>query len=171
MQHENWLKDSGIKAFRVAHCHAQLLALFEAMKLVLPDLQRLDGAFKQEVFEMATERDQTLDTEHPLNIQFFDVLERLNAAPNEIEGANHHIRRLHINHSKDQRLLAISMSEIYQLANEYRYDLPPQADMHNALRQSKQFKFVAANKVVASKITGRSIRCWVFEQNQSQPIT
>ncbi|MGP5360504.1 toprim domain-containing protein [Psychrobacter celer] len=171
MQHENWLKDSGIKAFRVAHCHAQLLALFEAMKLVLPDLQRLDGAFKQEVFEMATERDQTLDTEHPLNIQFFDVLERLNAAPNEIEGANHHIRRLHINHSKDQRLLAISMSEIYQLANEYRYDLPPQADMHNALRQSKQFKFVAANKVVASKITGRSIRCWVFEQSGQQALT
>ena len=171
MTHENWLKDSGIKAFRVAHCHAQLLALFDAMKLVLPDLARIEAAVKQEVFAMATERDQTLDTEHPLNIQFFDVLERLNAAPNEVEGANHHIRRLHINHSKDPRLLAISMSEIYQLANEYRYDLPPQADMHHALRQSKQFKFVAANKVVASKITGRSIRCWVFEQAKNQSLS
>lgn len=172
MQHENWLKDSGIKAFRVAHCHAQLLALFDAMKLILPDLQRLDGAFKQEVFNMATERDQTLDTEHPLNIQFFDVLERLNAPANETaEKSNHHIRRNHINHSKDPRLLAISMSEIYQLANEYRYDLPPQADMHHALRQSRQYKFLAANKVVASKITGRSIRCWVFEQSGQQALT
>ena len=169
--HENWLKDSGVKAFRVAHCHAQILAMFDAMKLVLPDLQRLDGAVKQEVFNMATERDQTLDTEHPLNIQFFDVLERLNAAPNAIEGAGHHIRRLHINHSKDPNLLAISMPEIYQLANEYRYDLPPQADMHNALRQSRQFKFVAANKVVASKIAGRSMRCWVFEMPKNLSLT
>lgn len=120
---------------------------------------------------MATERDQTLDTEHPLNIQFFDVLERLNAAPNAIEGAGHHIRRLHINHSKDPNLLAISMPEIYQLANEYRYDLPPQADMHNALRQSRQFKFVAANKVVASKIAGRSMRCWVFEMPKNLSLT
>lgn len=171
MQHENWLKDNGIKAFRVAHCHAQLLALFDAMKLLLPDLARIDGAVKTEIFNMAKERDQTLDTEHPLNIQFFDVLERLNAAPNEVEGAGYHIRRLHINHSKDSNLLAISMPEIYQLANEYRYDLPPQTDMQHALRQSKQYKFTAANKVVASKITGKSIRCWVFEQNQAQPMT
>ena len=169
--HENWLKDSGVKAFRVAHCHAQILAMFDAMKLVLPDLQRLDGAVKQEVFNMATERDQTLDTEHPLNIQFFDVLERLNAAPNAIEGAGHHIRRLHINHSKNPELLAISMPEIYQLANEYRYDLPPQSDMHHALRQSRQFKFVAANKTVASQITGRSIRCWVFEMPKNLSLT
>lgn len=171
MQHENWLKDNGIKAFRVAHCHAQLLALFDALTLVLPDLTRIAEAVKQEVFNMATERDQTLDTEHPLNIQFFDVLERLNAAPNEIEGAGHHIRRLHINHSKDPSLLAISMPEIYQLANEYRYDLPPQADMHNALRQSRQFKFVAANKVVASKLANRSMRCWVFEMPKNLSFT
>ena len=171
MQHENWLKDNGIKAFRVAHCHAQLLALFDALTLVLPDLARIAEAVKQEVFNMATERDQTLDTEHPLNIQFFDVLERLNAAPNEIEGAGHHIRRLHINHSKDPSLLAISMPEIYQLANEYRYDLPPQADMHNALRQSRQFKFVAANKVVASKLANRSMRCWVFEMPKNLSFT
>lgn len=171
MGHEGWLKDGGIKAFRVAHCHAQILALFDAMKLILPDLQRLDNAVKQEVLNMAKERDQALDTEHPLNIQFFDVLDRLNDKPLEIEGANHHLRRLNINHSKDLKLLAISMPEIYQLANEYRYDLPPQADMHHALRQSKQFKFVAANKVVASKNTGKSIRCWVFEQNQAQAIT
>lgn len=171
-KHEVWLKAAGIKAFRVAHCHAQLLALFDALAAtVLPDLARVRDAVKSEMHKMATERDQTLDTEHPLNIQFFDVLERLNTPPTDIDGAGHHIRRLHINHSKNPKLLAISMSDIYQLANEYRYNLPPQEDMQHALRQSKQYKFVAANKVVDSKLINRSIRCWVFEQNQSQPIT
>lgn len=170
MGYETWLKDSGVKAFRVAHCHAQLLALFEAIKThLLPDLARIEEAVKQEIFNMATERDQTLDTEHPLNIQFFDVLERLNNA-NPITEGNIRLRRQHLNHSKDNKLLAISISEVYQLANEYRYDLPPQAEMCQALRQSRQFKFIAANKVVSSKITDKSTRCWVFEQSASQPI-
>lgn len=170
MRYETWLKDSGVKAFRVAHCHAQLLALFDAIKThLLPDLARIEAAVKQEIFNMATERDQTLDTEHPLNIQFFDVLERLNNA-NPITEGNIRLRRQHLNHSKDNKLLAISISEVYQLANEYRYDLPPQAEMCQALRQSRQFKFIAANKVVSSKITDKSTRCWVFEQSASQPI-
>lgn len=171
MGYESYLKDTGIKAFRVAHCHAQLLALFDAIKThLLPDLSRIEDAVKQEVFNMAMERDQTLDTEHPLNIQFFDVLDKLNTPPQLMEG-NHKFRRLHLNHSKNDKLLAISMPEVYQLANEYRYDLPPQDEMQHALRQSRQYKFVSANKVVDSKLAGRSVRCWVFEQSQSQPIT
>ncbi len=170
--HEKWLKSAGIKAFRVAHCHAQLLGLFDALAAtVLPDLEPMRDAIMTEMHKMATERDQTLDTEHPLNIQFFDVLERLNTPPNAIGTNPSYINRLNINHSKNHKLIAISLPEIYQMANEYRYDLPMQEDMQQALRQSKQYKFIAANKVVDSKLLNRSIRCWVFEQNQIQPIT
>lgn len=171
-KHELWLKSAGIKAFRVAHCHAQLLGLFDALAAtVLPDLEPMRDAIMAEMHKMATERDQTLDTEHPLNIQFFDVLERLNTPPNSIGTNPSYINRLNINHSKNHKLIAISLPEIYQMANEYRYDLPMQEDMQQALRQSKQYKFIAANKVVDSKLLNRSIRCWVFEQNQIQPIT
>ena len=118
---------------------------------------------------MAKERDRTLDIEHSLNIQFFDVLVRLNTPPQSMEG-NHILHRLNLNHSRKNDLLAISLPEIYQLANEQRYNLPPQSEMQEALRQSREYKFIAANKVVDSKNISRSIRCWVFEQSKTHPI-
>ena len=167
IEHELWLKNKGIKTFRVAHCHAQLLALFDAFKThLLPGLLCIEDSIKEEVFSMAKERDRTLDIEHPLNIQFFDVLDKLNTPPKFMEG--NHI--LHLNHSKKDDLLAISMPEIYRLANEQRYNLPPQSEMQQALKQSREYKFIAANKVVDSKNINRSIRCWVFEQSKNQPI-
>lgn len=170
IEHELWLKDKGIKTFRVAHCHAQLLALFDAFKThLLPGLLSIEDSIKEEVFSMAKERDRTLDTEHPLNIQFFDILDKLNTPPQLMEG-NHILRRLHLNHSKKDDLLAISMPEVYRLANEQRYNLPPQNEMQQALKQSREYKFIAANKVVDSKNINRSIRCWVFEQSKTQPI-
>lgn len=167
IEHELWLKNKGIKTFRVAHCHAQLLALFDAFKThLLPGLLSIEDSIKEEVFSMAKERDRTLDIEHPLNIQFFDVLDKLNTPPKFMEG--NYI--LHLNHSKKDDLLAISMPEIYRLANEQRYNLPPQSEMQQALKQSREYKFIAANKVVDSKNINRSIRCWVFEQSKNQPI-
>lgn len=169
-EHELWLKTKGIKTFRVAHCHAQLLALFDAFKAhLLPGLLCIEDSIKEEVFSMAKERDRTLDIEHPLNIQFFDVLDKLNTPLQSMEG-NHILHRLHLNHSKKNDLLAISLPEIYRLANEQRYNLPAQSEMQEALRQSREYKFIAANKVVDSKHINRSIRCWVFEQSKTQPI-
>lgn len=171
MTHEKWLKDMGIKNFRVAHCHAQLLALFEAFKLnLLPELAKIETEVCEEVLNMAKERDRTLNIEHALNIQFFEVLYSLNSIPNtQVEAANH-IRRSHLNHSKDENLLAISLVDIYQLSNEYRYNLPPQKEMEQVLKKSRQFKFIAANKVISSRITEKSKRCWVFEQSKTDPI-
>ena len=172
MTKENLLKAAGVQTFRVAHCHAQLLALFEAIKVhLLPELNNIENDIYQEIFAMAKERDHTLDTENALNIQFFDVLYSLNSQPTENPENNHTFRRLHLNHSKDVNSLAISLVDIYKLANEYRYNLPPQKDMEEALKKSRQFKFTAANKVINSIITSKSKRCWVFEQSKTQPIT
>lgn len=172
MSKENWLKKEGIQTFRVAHCHAQLLALFEAMKTHLfPNLRSLEDDIYKEIFAMAKERDHTLNTENALNIQFFDILYSMNSQPIESPENNHTFRRLHLNHSKDNSSLAISLVDIYKLANEYRYTLPPQKDMEEALKKSRQFKFIAANKVINSAQTGKSKRCWVFEQSKTEPIT
>lgn len=171
MNHEKRLKDNGIQTFRVAHCHAQLLALFEAIKThLLPDLAKIESKVYEEVLKMAEERDSTLNTELAHNIQFFDVLLSLSSAVNGVIEGKHTFRRLHINHSKDPDLLSINMTEIYQLASEYRYDLPSQADMQIALKQSRHYKFIAANKVISSKQTDKSKRCWVFEQSKTDPI-
>lgn len=171
MSYENQLKSHGIQTFRVAHCHAQLLALFEAFKIhILPNLAQIENKVHREVLKMAEERDRTLNLENTLNIQFFDVLQSLSSLNSGSKG-NQTSKHLQINHSKDPDLLAINLSEVYRLANQHSYDLPPQADMQHALKLSRQFKFIAANKVVSSKRTAKSTRCWVFGQCETQPIT
>ncbi|MBM6660131.1 hypothetical protein, partial [Bacteroides gallinaceum] len=75
---ETWLKDSGVKSFRVAHCHAQLYAMFIALAThVLPQLQPYTQAIQNQLLSMAMERDDALNSENPLVIQFWDVYDRL----------------------------------------------------------------------------------------------
>lgn len=170
-EHEQWLKAGGIKAFRVTHCHAQLLAVYDALtEAVLPELSHLRESVKTEVFNMATERDRTMDTEHPLNIQFFDTLVAMNTPEKDLGLYDRAKPRYNLNHSNKPDRLAISMPEVYRTAQQYGYQLPHQEDMQHALRQSRQWKFITANKVVQSKQTGKSIRCWIFEANTNQII-
>ena len=169
--HETWLKAKGIKSFRAAHCHAQLLALFQSFKLnLIPAFAKVEDDVREEILNMAKERDRTLNIENSLNIQFFEVLYSLNNLPDKIQYGNDQIRYLQLNHSKDESLLAISLVDIYKLANENRYNLPPQKEMEQNLKKSRQFKFIAANRVTSSAQTEKSRRCWIFEQSKTNPI-
>lgn len=169
-QAESWLKSKGVKNFRVAHCHAQLIALVDALaNTTLPKLKDYKAEVEDHIFAMAQERDKTMDSEHPLNIQFFDTLVALNTPPREM--GKYWMQRLHINHSNQPDQLAINMTEIYKLAREQSYDLPPQQEMQHALRQSRQFKFLEANKVVQSRHSKKSMRCWIFQKPKDIEIT
>lgn len=160
---ETWLKDSGVKSFRVAHCHAQLYAMFIALAThVLPQLQPYTQAMQSQLLSMAMERDEALNSENPLVIQFWDVYDRLT---NRIATD---AAQEKFNHSKAADVIAINMPQFYQAARESMYDLPPQADIQEALRLSLHYKFIAANKVVSSRHENRSIRCWLFRRPTTQ---
>ena len=160
---ETWLKDSGVKSFRVAHCHAQLYAMFIALAThLLPQLQPYTQAMQSQLLSMAMERDDALNSENPLVIQFWDVYDRLSHRNSQM--AKDEV----LNHSKSPEIIAINMPQFYQAAREFMYDLPPQADIQEALRLSVHYKFIAANRVVSSRLENRSIRCWLFRRPATQ---
>ena len=157
--YEERLKDAGIKTFRVAFCHAQLLALLEAFAAtVLPELKSYIDLCWTTTLMMAKARDEVLRTDAPLVIQFWDVVERIEATNNTVT------KDSEVNHSADPKLMAINFAHLYQVANQQYLNLPPISDVQTALRQSRRYKFVGANKSVHSIIEKKSSRCWVFEK-------
>ena len=111
---------------------------------------------------MAMERDDALNSENLLVIQFWDVYDRLSHRNAQMA------KDEPLNHSKSPEIIAINMPQFYQAAREFMYDLPPQADIQEALRLSVHYKFIAANKVVSSRLENRSIRCWLFRRPATQ---
>lgn len=157
--YEEKLKDSGIKTFRVAFNHAQLMALFEALAAtVLPELTMYRDIVLGTIVQMAESRDRLIRTDSPLVMQFWDIVERIDSTNNRV------MQNSELNHSNEERLFAINFAHLYQIAKQQYFDLPPMNEVQNALRQSRRYKFKAANQSIRSKIEKRSVRCWIFER-------
>lgn len=71
-----------------------------------------------------------------------------------------------LNHSDKQHELAISIPEVYELAEPWQ--LPDTSLLYKALRLSDTPRFYRANTVIASALIGRSRRVWVFVRSLSQ---
>lgn len=65
-----------------------------------------------------------------------------------------------LNHSHKPHELAISIPEVYELAEPWQ--LPDTSLLYKALRLSDTPRFHRANTVIASALIGRSRRVWVF---------
>ena len=65
-----------------------------------------------------------------------------------------------LNHSHKQHELAISIPEVYELAETWQ--LPDTSLLYKALRLSTTPRFHRANTVIASERTNKSRRVWVF---------
>ncbi|WP_227680049.1 Bro-N domain-containing protein [Psychrobacter sp. HII-4] len=71
-----------------------------------------------------------------------------------------------LNHSHKSHELAISIPEVYELAEPWQ--LPDTSLLYKALRLSDTPRFHRANTVIASALIGRSRRVWVFIKSFSQ---
>lgn len=71
-----------------------------------------------------------------------------------------------LNHSHNTHELAISIPEVYALAEPWQ--LPNSCLLYKALRLSDTPRFHRANAVIASALIGRSRRVWVFVKSFSQ---
>lgn len=161
--YEERLKDHGIRSFRIAMCHAMLMALFDALtKHLLPELAEYQPQIHQVLFHMATDRDQLMEQESHIITAFWDLVERIESKDTSLDSVTL------LNHSKrPDQLFAINMTQFYQHCRARHYDVPPQNELLDALRISKRYKFVSANTPTWSALESRSIRCWVFEKPRS----
>lgn len=154
------LQHPDIRTVRIAKCHGQLLALADALKMVLrlPDEQH--RALCEQIMAMALQREQAIDADHPIVGEFWDMYEYLN-------GDDDHPR---INHARAGDEIAINLNHFLQVAVEHRQQVPPLRELKALLKSSKRHRYLG-QKVVNSAIKQRDLnggstseRCWIFER-------
>lgn len=70
-----------------------------------------------------------------------------------------------LNHSRQHDRIAINVNEFFALAKQSGLVLPNKPLIMRALPTSTNPRFVEANKAMRSPITGKTLRCYVFEQS------
>ncbi len=165
--HETLLR--GIKDLRVERiikCHAQLMALVDCLAQLCPLTQQQINACRQELVEMALERQSSISADHPAVAQFWEVYDYLESERDD--GM--------VNHSRDEQLIAINLNEFVRLAGEHRQELASASELRRLLPESRSRKFVNV-KAVNSRIRERqnhrahafdnpkptTVKCWVFQ--------
>lgn len=169
----------GITHTRIALCHAQIAALIKAMALhVLPiDLEEVIEAHEM-LQDMARDRIDQLNGDHPDVEKFWDVYEYLQGNRSPDWGLNHH--------EEDAQTIAINLNEVYKVAARNYQQLPEINEMKKLLRTSRKYKFIESNKQVysdrfpADDVAGisknrehgkpsRNVKCWIFSNPNFGP--
>lgn len=148
-----------IRIERVIKNHAQMLALFDCLRLVVDIPEALVRATREALVEMALERQQAISADHPLVTEFWEVYEYLEALQ---DGPV-------VNHSRDSKRIAINLNEFAAKAANHSQRIADLNVLRALLRNSRRHKFIDANTAVNSYIragqTDRPgiVKCWVFE--------
>lgn len=157
--YENQLAaDPDIKVLRIAKCHGQLMALLDCLGpdgLGLFDAQVIDQAAGL-VWQMARERQQAINADHPLVADFweaFDYLEGLRAEP----VLNHY--------GAGSDLIAVNLKDFERQCGEHKLRVPEVRELKRYLKTSKSRKFVDSNRTVRSQVrlNNASVKCWIFQ--------
>lgn len=168
------LKVPGVRNLRIVKNHAQLSAMVEALVHVVP-LGSIERAQTLAFIEdMAAERQEAINSDHPLVQEFWEVYDYLN-------GSDEAPR---VNHSRKAAdgVIAINFPQFVEVAADKRQQVPELRDLKKLLRTSRVRKFVEANRTVNSAINERwnaehknlpprpvSERCWIFQANPATP--
>lgn len=155
---ERLAEDPDIKVLRIAKCHGQLMAMVDCLGpegLGLFDTQIIDITAGH-VFEMARQRQQSINADHPMVAEFweaFDYLEGLKPEPL----LNHY--------GSEGELIAINLKDFERACGEYRLRVPEIRELKRYLKSSKTRKFVDTNRTVRSRLrmNGSSVKCWIFQ--------
>lgn len=143
-----------MKNVRLAHNHAQMMALVDALKLVTPLTDEQHRATHAALIEMALARQIALDIDHAHVQTFWELYDFL--------GGDHDGTTL--NHSRDPNLIAISLVEfearVMRAGSRMPCDL---SELKSILRTSRARKFVD-HKTINSRINNGAKKCWVFQR-------
>lgn len=151
-------EDPDIKVLRIAKCHGQLMALLDCLGpegLGLFDAQVITMA-SGHVQQMARERQQAINADHPLVQEFWEAYDYL-------EGLSEEPLLNHYGKSAEQ--IAINLKDFERRCTDYKLRTPEMRELKRYLRTSKTRKFIDANRTVRSQIRlgGTSVKCWIFQ--------
>lgn len=151
------LDQDGIKTVRIALNHAQMMALAEALQLVVPITDNQLHELHEHFRLLAKQREQALSADHPLVQEFWDMYEYLNQG----EGEDLNQR---LNHSRVKGQVAINLNHFVTVAADHKQQIPPVRELKQLLKTSRRYKYEGQRVVnSAIKTTGStSERCWIF---------
>lgn len=154
------LQNTEIRTVRIAKCHGQLMALADALQMVIRLSDEQQKALKQQILEMATEREQAIDADHPIVADFWDMYDYLNGDD----------EKPLLNHARSPQEIAVNLNHFIQVAVDHRQQVPPLRELKGLLKSSKRHRYLG-QRVVNSQIKSRDLmatstseRCWVFER-------
>lgn len=150
-----------IKMPRLVETHAQMLALTDALALVIKLTPEQQRAMREQIITMAGERQQVINDDHCLVQEFWEAFDYLDS--NDMH---------RLNHSRDPQLIAVNLNHFVQIAAERRQQIPVIGDLKKVLRTSRRRKFLDV-RVVNSQIRAKeslrastAMKCWVFQNDK-----
>ena len=156
-----------IRMERVLKNHAQMLALVDCLRMVLPLTDDMVRGTREALVDMALERQQAIVADSPAVVEFWEVYEYLEAMSETPV----------VNHSKAPDRIAINLNEFAAKAAQHSQKLADLGQLRELLKNSRRHKFIDSNVVVASAIRTRdsgtwngtprpaNIKCWVFQKS------
>ncbi len=150
-----------ISHMRIAKNHAQLMALVDALALIIPISDKQQEEVQVQLMEMAIKRQHMINADHPVIQEFWDTFDYLNGDGEPL-----------LNHSREPTLIAVNLNDFAKLAAEQQQKIPLLIDLKRYLRNSRSRKFVEI-KTVRSVIHSRGLshktgsevlKCWIFQR-------
>jgi hypothetical protein len=160
---EKTLQDQ-VRNFRIAKGHGQLTAMLHALTGVFSIPEHMIESTLAYIKTMAAARQQAIAADHPIVQDFWDIYEFIEETCD---------RRSILNHSNDDRYIAVNLVHFYEVAMARRSVPPPMGELKRFLKTSRAHKYVE-NKVVRSAIYGcdpnntgdsyksATVNCWIF---------
>lgn len=154
-----------IRHIRIIKNHAQLMALLDALALVIPVTEEQLQATREMLVQLSLERQQAISADHPLVQEFWDIFDFLDGDDEP-----------QLNHSRDEQLIAVNLNHFIQLAIERRQQIPPVSDLKRVLKTSRTHKFIevrTVNSAINAEFNRRypaaprrpaTVKCWVFQR-------
>lgn len=165
-----------IRNYRVRKCHAQLLALLDALGTMLPIRQDDIDSAQVAINRMAKAKEQSLSKDHPILEEFWGVFEYLQST-----------EEFAVDHSADPDLLAINLNDFENKASLARQRIPPISEIRRLLPTGRTHKLQdipkATNPRTVTSVLRRkhnqnlhlipvenrvelseSLKCWIFEK-------
>ncbi|CAE6844865.1 hypothetical protein CFBP6600_39190 [Xanthomonas arboricola pv. corylina] len=147
---------------RVIKNHAQMLALFDCLRLVVALPDEMVEQTRLALLDMALERQKAISADHAMVNEFWEVYEYLEATGHG---------KAVVNHSRDAQRIAINLNHFAARAAQFSQSVPDLKVLRALLGDSRRHKFIGANVAVNSAVlkddltgVGTTVKCWVFQK-------
>lgn len=146
-----------LKNERIAKNHAQVAACGHALKIVFPSISgQTVQSLQNYLRNRALIREDRLSADHPLIEQFWDTFRYLDS---ETKAAP----EFGLNHSSAPDQIAVNLNHYMQRCREMGQEMPDLKLLKKLLPHSKKHELIDRGRAMASKLTGKTVRCWVFK--------